>query len=64
MISNYIKIFYSKRKKPKIEKEVPKDTVLLYQFPRAMYSPSLSPFALKLETWCRAANINYQVNIC
>ena len=24
-----------------------------------MYSPSLSPFALKLETWCRAANVKY-----
>ena len=40
---------------------VPKDTVSLYQFPRAMYSPSLSPFALKLETWCRATGIKYQV---
>jgi hypothetical protein len=47
-------------KKP-VVKEQPKDTVILYQFPRAMYTPSLSPFALKLETWCRAADVKYQV---
>ena len=64
MNSNLYKFqnFFLRRKKPKVEKEVPKDTVSLFQFPRAMYSPSLSPYALKLETWCRAANIKYQVH--
>lgn len=47
-----------KGKKPKLI-DYPKNTVILHQFPRAYYSPSLSPFAMKLETWCRAANINY-----
>lgn len=44
-----------------VVKEHPKDIVVLYQFPRSLNTPSLSPFALKLETWCRAANIKYQV---
>lgn len=47
-------------KKFRVVKETPKDTVILYQFPRAYYSPSLSPFALKLETWCRATGVKYQ----
>ncbi|CAF0821471.1 unnamed protein product [Brachionus calyciflorus] len=46
-------------KKP-VQQVFPKDTVILYQFPRARYTPSLSPFCLKLETWCRAANVKYQ----
>ena len=44
-----------------VVKEYPKDTVILFQFPRAHHTPSLSPFALKLETWIRAAGIQYQV---
>lgn len=47
-------------KKPRALKEQPKDTVILYQFPRAYNTPSLSPFAIKLETWLRAAGIKYQ----
>lgn len=47
-------------KKPRPLKEQPKDTVILYQFPRAYNTPSLSPFAMKLETWLRAAGIKYQ----
>lgn len=49
-----------KGKKPRPQKEHPKDTVILYQFPRASYTPSMSPFAMKLETWLRAADINYK----
>lgn len=48
------------RKKP-VVKEYPKDTVILFQFPRAYNVPSLSPFALRLETFCRAAGIKYKV---
>ncbi len=47
-------------KQPRVAKEYPKDTVVIHQFPRAFNTPSLSPFAIKLETWCRAANIPYQ----
>jgi hypothetical protein len=35
--------------------------VYLYQFPRTYYVPSLSPFSVKLETWMRMANIDYEV---
>lgn len=60
-----IMLFYKSKsklqgKKPKPKKVYPKDTVVLYQFPRAFNTPSLSPFALKLETWCRAAEVDYQ----
>lgn len=47
-------------KKPRAAKVYPKDTVVLHQFPRGLNTPSMSPYALKLETWCRAANVNYQ----
>ncbi len=49
----------SKLMKPDFEKDV----VYLVQFPRAASVPSLSPFALKLETWLRMADIRYQVCI-
>jgi hypothetical protein len=42
------------------KKEYPADTVIIHQFPRGMKTPSLSMFALKLETWCRACDIKYQ----
>ncbi|KAI6217448.1 hypothetical protein M3Y99_01766400 [Aphelenchoides fujianensis] len=37
-----------------------KDCVYLIQFPRAGSVPSISPFCLKLETWLRIAQIEYQ----
>uniref|UniRef100_A0A915DBB1 Uncharacterized protein n=1 Tax=Ditylenchus dipsaci TaxID=166011 RepID=A0A915DBB1_9BILA len=37
-----------------------KDLVYLIQLPRVGCVPSLSPFALKLETWLRMADISYQ----
>ncbi|GMT27265.1 hypothetical protein PFISCL1PPCAC_18562, partial [Pristionchus fissidentatus] len=33
--------------------------ILLIQFPRARCCPSISPFALKLETWLRVADLPY-----
>lgn len=55
-----VKLFFISRKKI-VQKELPKDTVIIYQFPRNYLVPSLSPFSLKLETWCRASGIKYQV---
>lgn len=46
--------------KKQVVKEYPTNTVVIYQFPRGYKTPSLSMFALKLETWCRAVDIKYQ----
>ncbi len=40
-----------------------KDVVILHQIPRGLRAPSPSPFALKLETWLRAAKIPYNVSL-
>ena len=42
---------------------LPKDTVVLHQFPRGKITPSISPFCLKLETYLRVAAIPYEVVI-
>jgi hypothetical protein len=34
-----------------------KDVVVLHMFQRAIYSPNLSPFPMKLETWLRMNKI-------
>ncbi|XP_043190776.1 failed axon connections homolog [Amphibalanus amphitrite] len=39
-----------------------KDVVVLHQFERGTNMPNLSPFALKLETFLRMANIQYVVD--
>jgi len=39
----------------------PRDTVILHQIGRGPYAPSISPFAVKLETYLRLANISYEV---
>ncbi|KAK7110867.1 failed axon connections homolog [Littorina saxatilis] len=44
------------------KKKVPKDTVLIYGVGRGVAAPSGSPFPLKLETFCRMANIPYMVD--
>ena len=39
----------------------PRDKVILFQVRRGPFAPSMSPFALKLETYLRMAEIPYQV---
>jgi hypothetical protein len=43
--------FVSKLKRLMDEKNYPADVVVIHQFPRNPGVPSMSPFALKLETW-------------
>lgn len=38
----------------------PQDTVILHQVGRGPYAPSMTPFAVKLETYLRMAKIPYQ----
>ncbi|KAI6184501.1 Failed axon connections-like protein [Aphelenchoides bicaudatus] len=49
-----------KQRVPYVENFEP-DVVYLFQFPRPLSIPSLSPYALKLETWLRMSDINYLV---
>ena len=42
-------------------KEYPSDTVLLHDFDRGPWAPSVSPYTLKLETFLRMAKIPYEV---
>ncbi|MFH4981197.1 hypothetical protein AB6A40_007906 [Gnathostoma spinigerum] len=47
--------------KPDIHKNNWKpDVVYLYQFPRLRVIPQLSPYCLKLETWLRVSDIEYE----
>ncbi|XP_061190153.1 failed axon connections homolog [Saccostrea echinata] len=49
-----------RRCKKKIKKTYPKDTVIHHTIPRGPFAPSLTPFAVKLETYLRMAKIPYQ----
>ncbi|XP_061185655.1 failed axon connections homolog isoform X2 [Saccostrea echinata] len=49
-----------KRCKRKIKKSYPRDTVIHHTIPRGPFAPSLTPFALKLETYLRMAKVPYQ----
>ncbi|XP_076090978.1 failed axon connections homolog [Mytilus galloprovincialis] len=42
------------------KKNYPPDTVILHQIGRGQYAPSLTPYAIKLETYLRMANIPYE----
>ncbi|XP_046551636.1 failed axon connections homolog isoform X2 [Haliotis rubra] len=41
-------------------KDYPRDTVIHHQVDRGPYAPSMTPFAVKLETYLRMAKIPYQ----
>ncbi|VDN02582.1 unnamed protein product [Thelazia callipaeda] len=55
--------FITRPRKTLIKGDYRNGMVYLYQLPRIKYIPSLSSFCLKLETWLRIADINYE-NIC
>ncbi|KAG7153742.1 failed axon connections homolog [Homarus americanus] len=38
------------------------DVVIVHAFPKGRYTPNMSPFVLKLETYLRLAQITYQVD--
>lgn len=47
---------------PRVHKQdFQKDTVYLYQFCRTPVLPSLSPYCLKVETWLRLTDVQYEV---
>jgi hypothetical protein len=55
-----IKVIF-KRRKIKQKSQYPRDVVILHQLPRGLRAPSVSPFAVKLETFLRMTKIPYQV---
>lgn len=47
---------------PRVHKQdFQKDVVYLYQFCRTPVLPSLSPYCLKVETWLRLTEVQYEV---
>ncbi|XP_069119527.1 failed axon connections homolog [Argopecten irradians] len=52
---------WRRRPKPKSEKIYPPGTIVIHQLGRGPHVPSLTPFAIKLETYFRMENIPYQV---
>ncbi|XP_065560538.1 failed axon connections homolog [Artemia franciscana] len=53
---------YSYSRKRKVWDSAGKDVVVIHQFNRGKLAPSLSPFPVKLETFCRMARIKYKVD--
>uniref|UniRef100_A0A0B7AW78 GST N-terminal domain-containing protein n=1 Tax=Arion vulgaris TaxID=1028688 RepID=A0A0B7AW78_9EUPU len=53
----YLKVRSRPSKMPTVD--CPPNTVVVYQWHRGPYAPSISPFPIKLETYLRLANISY-----
>ena len=45
------------------KKDENRATVILHQLSRGKFTPCISPFALKLETYLRMADIPYKVGL-
>ncbi len=56
-----VAICIARRKMSLQKSDFEKEKVYLYQFTRNKSIPSMSPFCLKMETWLRMADINYEV---
>ncbi len=52
----------SKRERRVKWNNVGKDVVVLHMFPRAKFSPNLTPYPIKLETFLRMTKIKYEVD--
>ncbi|VDK88768.1 unnamed protein product [Onchocerca ochengi] len=65
IIAFYIpfRYFTARQRKTPIKNDYKQGLVYLYQFPRMKYVPTMSAFCLKMETWLRMADIQYE-NIC
>ncbi|XP_076468610.1 failed axon connections homolog [Babylonia areolata] len=59
-VLKWLRAGVKKRQNDKKRKEYPQDTVILHHIGRGPYAPSLVPFAVKLETYLRMANIPYK----
>ncbi|VBB33885.1 unnamed protein product [Acanthocheilonema viteae] len=65
IIAFYVPYRYliTRKRKTPIKNNYKQGMVYLYQFPRVKHIPNISPFCLKLETWLRMADIQYE-NVC
>uniref|UniRef100_A0A8W8KXW2 Failed axon connections-like protein n=2 Tax=Magallana gigas TaxID=29159 RepID=A0A8W8KXW2_MAGGI len=52
-------IVIRKRQKKRIKKAYPSNTIIHHQIGRGPYAPSITPFAVKLETYLRMAKVPY-----
>jgi glutathione S-transferase len=59
-VPTYLLLVCNKKRPSPIKTDFKPGVVYLYQFPRSGVIPSISPFALKLETWLRLADVNYE----
>jgi hypothetical protein len=57
-LDGYLQFYYFYRKK---WASVEKNMVILHQFERGKFTPNVSPFPLKLETYLRMTGIPYEV---
>lgn len=60
-VPTYILLKCNKTRKSPYKTDFKTGVVYVFQFPRSPVIPSLSPFALKLETFLRMNDIHYEV---